>query len=96
MTIFINGKQKRVPRPPLIEGLPVEEFIARNADPIGLHENGLWELMTPDTPDDELECGPIASGERHGRLRSRPPPVTTPAFPQGGSKWTIRPSSSGC
>ena len=48
MTIFINGKQKRVPRPPSIAGLPVEEFIARNADPIWLHENGLWELMTPD------------------------------------------------
>ena len=45
MTIFINGKQKRVPRPPLIEGLSVEEFIARNADPIWLHENELWEFM---------------------------------------------------
>ena len=45
MTIFINGKQKRVPRPQLIDGLTVEEFIARNADPIWLHENGLWELM---------------------------------------------------
>ena len=44
-TIFINGKQKRVPRPPLIDGLLVEEFIARNADPIWLHENGLWEFM---------------------------------------------------
>ena len=41
MTIFINGRQKRVPRPQLIEGLPVEEFIARNADPIWLHENEL-------------------------------------------------------
>ena len=48
MTIFINGKQKRVPRPQLIDGLPVDEFIARNADPIWLHQNGLWELMTPD------------------------------------------------
>jgi hypothetical protein len=45
MTIFIHGKQKRVPRPQLIDGMPVEEFIARNADPIWLHENGLWELM---------------------------------------------------
>jgi len=45
MTVFINGKQKRVPRPPLIDGLPVEEFLARNADPIWLHQNGLWELM---------------------------------------------------
>ena len=48
MTIFINGRQKRVPRPQLIQGLPVEEFIARNADPIWLHENGLWEFMTSD------------------------------------------------
>jgi hypothetical protein len=47
-TIFINGKQKRVSVPPSIDGLPVEEFLARNADPIWLHENGLWELMTPD------------------------------------------------
>ncbi|MCI0335626.1 MAG: hypothetical protein L0228_20650 [Planctomycetes bacterium] len=48
MTIFINGKQKWVPRPPLVDGLPIEEFIARNADPIWSHENGIWEFMTPD------------------------------------------------
>ena len=48
MTIFLNGKQKRVPRPQLIDGLTVDEFIARNADPIYLHQNGLWEYMTPD------------------------------------------------
>ncbi len=54
MTIFINGKQKRVPRPVLIEGLPVDEFIARNADPIWLHQNELWEYMTDCTaPDDD-------------------------------------------
>jgi hypothetical protein len=28
--------------------MPVDEFIARNADPIWLHQNELWELMTPD------------------------------------------------
>ncbi len=43
--IFVNGKQKRVPRPPMIEGLPADKFIALNADPIWLHENGDWELM---------------------------------------------------
>jgi hypothetical protein len=48
MTIFINGKQKRVPRPQLIDGLPVDEFIARNADPIWLHQNEMWELMPND------------------------------------------------
>ena len=47
MTIFINGKQKRVPRPELIDGLPIDEFIARNADPIWLHQNEMWEHMIP-------------------------------------------------
>ena len=48
MTVFVNGKQKRVPRPQLIDGLPVDEFIARNADPIWLHQNGAWEYLTAD------------------------------------------------
>ena len=51
MTIFINGKQKRVPRPQQIDGLPVDEFIARNADPIWLHQLEMWELMTPGNED---------------------------------------------
>ncbi len=51
MWIFFNGKQKRVPRPQLIEGLPVDEFIARNADPIWLHQNEMWELMPPQDED---------------------------------------------
>ena len=45
MTIFINGKQKRVKRPPTIDGLGVDEFIRRNADPIWLHQNEMWEYM---------------------------------------------------
>ena len=45
MTVFINGKQKRVRRPPTIDGMDVDEFIMRNADPIWLHQNGLWEYM---------------------------------------------------
>ncbi len=40
-TIFLNGKQKRVLREPMIDGLSVDEFIARNADPIWLHQNQL-------------------------------------------------------
>ena len=48
MMIFINGKQKWVRRPPTIDGMPVDEFIARNADPIWLHQNELWELMPVD------------------------------------------------
>ena len=48
MIIFINGKQKRVRRPQLIEGLPVDEFIVRSADPLWLHQNEMWELMPTD------------------------------------------------
>jgi len=46
MTIFVNGKQKRVKRPPTVDGMDVDEFIRRNADPIWLHQNGLWEYMS--------------------------------------------------
>jgi len=45
MTIFVNGKQKRVRRPPRIDGMDVDEFIRRNANPIWLHQEGLWEYM---------------------------------------------------
>ena len=52
MTIFINGKQKRVPRPPQIDGMDVDEFIRQNADPIWLHQNEMWEYMNCDDEDD--------------------------------------------
>ena len=43
--VLINGKQVRVKRPQLIEGIPVDEFISYNADPIWLHQNEMWELI---------------------------------------------------
>ena len=46
MMIFINGKQKRVRRPPTVDGMDADEFIRRNADPIWLHQNGFWEYMS--------------------------------------------------
>jgi hypothetical protein len=54
--IFINGKQVRVKRPPTIDGLPIKKFIARNADPIWLHQNEMWEYIQPEPslfPDEE-------------------------------------------
>lgn len=44
MFIFVGGKQKRVPRPPKIDGLTPEEFIRNNADPLWLHQNEMWGL----------------------------------------------------
>ena len=51
MTIFVKGKQKRVLRPQEIDGWPVDEFISSNADPIWLHQDGMWDLMKPDDED---------------------------------------------
>ena len=51
MTVFVHGKQKRVKRPPTIDGMGVDEFIRRNADPIWLHQNEMWEYI--DQPDYE-------------------------------------------
>ena len=48
MTIFVNRKQKRVKRPPTIDGIDADEFIRRNADPIWLHQNELWEDIDGD------------------------------------------------
>ena len=45
MTIFVHGKQKRVKRSPTVDGIPVDEFIKRNADPIWLHQNGMHEVL---------------------------------------------------
>jgi hypothetical protein len=48
MTVFVNGKMKRVKRPPTVDGMPLDEFIARNADPIWLHQNEMWEYIQHD------------------------------------------------
>ncbi len=45
MTIFVNGKQKRVRRPPTRDGMDVDDFIRRNADPVWLHQNEMWEYL---------------------------------------------------
>ncbi len=51
--IFKNGKQVRINRPPTIDGMEVDEFIQRNADPIGLHQNEMWEHLKSDENDEE-------------------------------------------
>jgi hypothetical protein len=45
MTIFIDEKQKRIKRPPTINGMSVDKFIQLNADPISLHQQGEWHLI---------------------------------------------------
>ena len=62
-TIFVNGKQKRVRRHNLIDGMAVEDFIRANADPIWLHQNEMWEYLEPEPPDDGEESIPADRGD---------------------------------
>lgn len=48
---FIGGKQVRIKKPPTIEGIPCDEYIEQNADPIWLYQNGMHHFM----PDDNVE-----------------------------------------
>ena len=52
MTIFVHGKQKRVKRPPTVEGTDIDEFIRKNADPLWLHQNQMWEYIQVDEEDE--------------------------------------------
>jgi len=65
MTIFVNGKQKRVKRAPTVDGMDVDEFILRNADPIWLHQNELWEYMVEETD--------AQNSQQSSRANSHPP-----------------------
>jgi len=63
--IFVNGKQKRVRRPGVIDGMSAEELIRANADPIWLHQNEMWEWMEPEPVENREESVP---GEPHDEI----------------------------
>ncbi|MBW1869509.1 MAG: hypothetical protein JRI73_09530 [Deltaproteobacteria bacterium] len=58
MTVFVNGKQRRIKRPPTIEGMDADEFIRINADPIWLHQNEMWEYIDQNK-EEEVDDIPI-------------------------------------
>lgn len=55
MWMFMNGKQVRVKRQQLIDGLTVDEFIRKNADPIWLHQNEMWEDLEQTETDENAD-----------------------------------------
>jgi hypothetical protein len=63
--IFRNGKQVKIKRPATVDGIPVDQFIEENADPIWLHQNEMWELIPVDDPVVALnpENGPESTDE---------------------------------
>lgn len=48
MTVFIRGKQKRIRRPPTIDGVAAGEFIRKNADDLWYHQNEMWDQIEVD------------------------------------------------
>ncbi len=56
ITVFLNGKQKHIKRPPTQNGMDLEEFIRRNGDPIWLHQNGMWEYLEPERDNKSYEA----------------------------------------
>jgi len=55
MWIFMNGKQVRVKRPLTIDGMGIDEYIRKNADPIWLHQNEMWEYMDQNQYHEEID-----------------------------------------
>ncbi|MCH4563995.1 hypothetical protein MKP05_12750 [Halomonas sp. EGI 63088] len=60
--VFMNGKQVRIKRSPTVDGMPVDQFIEENADPVWLHQNELWELMPVEGSIFDLDS-PLESDE---------------------------------
>ena len=55
-TVSFGGKQKRIKRiQPLIEGIPQDEFIRQNADPIWLHQDEIVDCSTVEPKVDDRE-----------------------------------------
>jgi hypothetical protein len=63
ITVFINGKQKRVKRPDTINGMDADEFIRRNADPLWIHQNEMWEYIDLTENDDIFLFDEFDEGE---------------------------------
>ena len=75
MTIFVTGKQKRVKREPTIDGIPADEFIRRNADPIWLLQNEMYEELhqreqeqTQEEDAEDSQQEPARDSKKAGRL----------------------------
>jgi hypothetical protein len=54
-TVFMNGKMKRVRKPPTVQGTALDEFLRTHADPIFLYQEELWEHIEPRGADDEIQ-----------------------------------------
>lgn len=61
MWVFMSGKQVRVRRPEMIDGIPKDEWIEQNASPIWLHQNEMWEVLDARESQEINECEELIS-----------------------------------
>lgn len=45
MWVFMNGRQVKIRRPLMVEGVELKEFIRCNADPVWLQQEEMWEYL---------------------------------------------------
>ncbi len=62
MTVFINGKQKRVRRPVTIDGIDEDTFIRQSADPIWLVQHGMYVYLENENFDNEPDVAATIGG----------------------------------
>jgi 16S rRNA U516 pseudouridylate synthase RsuA-like enzyme len=54
-TVFVNGRMKRVRKRPTVQGMALNEFLRTHADPVFLHQEGLWEYIELRESEDETQ-----------------------------------------
>ena len=59
MWVFMSGKQVRIRRPEMIDGIPKDEWIEKNASPIWLHQNEMWDILDARESQEENESEDI-------------------------------------
>jgi len=67
--VLMNGKQKRIERPPTVDGMDVDEFIRQNADPIWLHQNEMWEYSDDSSDDHDWQDQRSTHHEQEGMFQ---------------------------
>lgn len=63
-TVFRDGRQVRVWREQMIDGMPQDEWIRANADLIWLHQEGMWDVIYERQVEEE-RCLPMLEQPTH-------------------------------
>ena len=68
LTAAEKAEKKRLKRPPTIDGMDIDEFIRRNAEPIWLHQNEMWEYMDQTEEEEQNSQQRLATDAEDGAV----------------------------